>query len=373
MATIDSETMVRWADGTEATLGEVQAGEYDWMSDDYEVVPFPGHTLYKSADFSNEEYERGGIAKMVIDGGLGICKSCGAGEAELDEFATCRDYNQHRKAEREREQAKSRGQFWVQLQDILDSFDPERPYILLEHAADRLALTVTDPSRLCILTPSAHLRDVLATPARNPGRIKVMTAQMAVQQGLPDGDIVLLGHSRIGNSRNKIHRLIRHHQAARRGRAICIDRAIPGGISRYMVAAALGRARAVFGGYHDFMDRNFIVAQYGCVPVPGDFRAGKEAATAVEFMGLVNDRFAGMPNAWATGPEEEDDDENPACSDCKTPIGRDGCKCEPESVDENRPEIEPHEHGHCPECDTPYCMGNCQPGDRKAKAEMYPK
>lgn len=33
------DDIVRWCDGTEATWGEVCAGEYDWMSDDYEVIP----------------------------------------------------------------------------------------------------------------------------------------------------------------------------------------------------------------------------------------------------------------------------------------------------------------------------------------------
>lgn len=36
----DPENLVRWPDGTEATLGEVLAGDFDWKSDDYEVIPF---------------------------------------------------------------------------------------------------------------------------------------------------------------------------------------------------------------------------------------------------------------------------------------------------------------------------------------------
>ena len=34
------DDLVRWPDGTEATWDEVERGDYDWMSDDYEVIPF---------------------------------------------------------------------------------------------------------------------------------------------------------------------------------------------------------------------------------------------------------------------------------------------------------------------------------------------
>ena len=30
---------VRWPDGTEATWEDVERGDYDWMSDDYEIIP----------------------------------------------------------------------------------------------------------------------------------------------------------------------------------------------------------------------------------------------------------------------------------------------------------------------------------------------
>ena len=44
-----------------------------------------GHVLYTAADFTNEEIERGGaLVNAVIDGGLGVCKKCGAAEIELD-------------------------------------------------------------------------------------------------------------------------------------------------------------------------------------------------------------------------------------------------------------------------------------------------
>lgn len=36
--TIGPDTPIRWADGTEATLGEYQSGEFDFMSDDFEIV-----------------------------------------------------------------------------------------------------------------------------------------------------------------------------------------------------------------------------------------------------------------------------------------------------------------------------------------------
>lgn len=34
-----SDDIVVWPDLTVATVGEVRRGEYNWMSDDYEIVP----------------------------------------------------------------------------------------------------------------------------------------------------------------------------------------------------------------------------------------------------------------------------------------------------------------------------------------------
>ena len=36
----DPEDIFRWPDGAEATREEVERGDYDWMSDDYEVIPW---------------------------------------------------------------------------------------------------------------------------------------------------------------------------------------------------------------------------------------------------------------------------------------------------------------------------------------------
>lgn len=59
-----------------------------------------GHELYIPADFTNEEIDRRNqLAVMVIDGGLGICKKCGAGEAELEAYKDCASYREARKRE----------------------------------------------------------------------------------------------------------------------------------------------------------------------------------------------------------------------------------------------------------------------------------
>lgn len=50
------------------------------------------HELYEPKDFTNEEVERNSLAKMVVIGGLGICKKCGAGESELDDWPTCTEF-----------------------------------------------------------------------------------------------------------------------------------------------------------------------------------------------------------------------------------------------------------------------------------------
>lgn len=59
------------------------------------ITKLPGrsHTLCQPGDFTNQEYfEDIGVARLVIDGGLGICKNCGAGESELEDYQTCDAY-----------------------------------------------------------------------------------------------------------------------------------------------------------------------------------------------------------------------------------------------------------------------------------------
>lgn len=63
-----------------------------WAGREEQVSPKPrpvvnGHELHVDSDFRHEP--DGVISKLVIEGGLGICRNCGAGEAELDE-APCR-------------------------------------------------------------------------------------------------------------------------------------------------------------------------------------------------------------------------------------------------------------------------------------------
>lgn len=51
------------------------------------IYPFKAHTLYVPDDFkhmSGEEMEDNMTARLVLDGGLGICKVCGEYEAGLD-------------------------------------------------------------------------------------------------------------------------------------------------------------------------------------------------------------------------------------------------------------------------------------------------
>jgi len=58
------------------------------------------HVLYEPEDFTQAEYERRNvIAVMVIDGGLGVCKRCGASEYELKRWPTCEAYHAKTRAE----------------------------------------------------------------------------------------------------------------------------------------------------------------------------------------------------------------------------------------------------------------------------------
>jgi len=58
-----------------------------------------GHTLYTASDFTNEDLDSNQLAKLVVEGGLGICKNCAAGEVHLDDFKTCAEYIAHRALE----------------------------------------------------------------------------------------------------------------------------------------------------------------------------------------------------------------------------------------------------------------------------------
>lgn len=59
-------------------------------ADFVEIVEIKGenfiteHQLYESSDFKDEQYERpGSLARLVIDGGMAICKVCGGAEGSL--------------------------------------------------------------------------------------------------------------------------------------------------------------------------------------------------------------------------------------------------------------------------------------------------
>lgn len=53
----------------------------------------PGHDLYGPEDFTQEELDNRQLARLVVLGGLGICKRCKAAECELDDYPTCAAYN----------------------------------------------------------------------------------------------------------------------------------------------------------------------------------------------------------------------------------------------------------------------------------------
>ena len=56
-----------------------------------------GHTLYEPSDFTTEELDRrNALAVAVCEGGLGVCKVCGATEAELNNHPNCASYRTHR-------------------------------------------------------------------------------------------------------------------------------------------------------------------------------------------------------------------------------------------------------------------------------------
>lgn len=62
------------------------------------------HELYEPKDFTSDEYARRNVlAVMVIDGGLGVCKKCGAAEIELETWVTCQAYRAHSREQRVRE------------------------------------------------------------------------------------------------------------------------------------------------------------------------------------------------------------------------------------------------------------------------------
>ena len=51
------------------------------------------HILYEPKDFAQLQVDQSIVlARLVLDGGLSICKLCGAGEVELDDYPTCEEY-----------------------------------------------------------------------------------------------------------------------------------------------------------------------------------------------------------------------------------------------------------------------------------------
>ena len=107
--------------------------------------------------------------------------------------------------------------YWIDLQEIVTGAvqrsrsscgPPQQPF----GAAGR------GPENWCLLTPSTYIRDVFRKePERNPSGVQVMTTDMALRKGFPAPNVVLLGHSRIGNLSNKFHRAIRMHRLKRKG------------------------------------------------------------------------------------------------------------------------------------------------------------
>ena len=61
-----------------------------------------GHILYRADDFTHEEIERKNkLAVAVIEGGLSVCKRCGAVESDVFDFGTCKEYTDHKRKENE--------------------------------------------------------------------------------------------------------------------------------------------------------------------------------------------------------------------------------------------------------------------------------
>lgn len=65
------DQVVCWPDGTQATLGEVQAGEFNHMSDDYKVLP---EEIYADPDCTG----CGGGDKVPADEDYWRCPKCDA-------------------------------------------------------------------------------------------------------------------------------------------------------------------------------------------------------------------------------------------------------------------------------------------------------
>lgn len=56
-------------------------------------MPKQQHELYTDTDFNDEEREsRNQLYVNVVEGGLGVCKKCGAAEQDLLDFDNCTDY-----------------------------------------------------------------------------------------------------------------------------------------------------------------------------------------------------------------------------------------------------------------------------------------
>ena len=245
------------------------------------------HVLYTPGDFTNAEYESGsGLARMVIDGGLEVCKKCGAGEAELTDYRTCTAY-------RERTQQRF---FYTNAQRLIDGLDARKPFILMPHYLDRLILHFDRPDDWLVLTTSAAIRGLLRSRLRNPSGARVETFQKVTQDGALAKNVLMLGSSRIGHAQTKFHRLLRSHQTRQTVElAICVDSALPPMLKLFPTALALGLARKTYGHYSDFMEQHFYMSNVHGNLVPVRERHGAARSAYEAFLGMTDTRFAKDP------------------------------------------------------------------------------
>jgi hypothetical protein len=87
-----------WPKGTIVTREDldpdgVRPGFFDVILEGGHAQRVEDHELYKPSDFTHDEIaRRNQLAILVCEGGLGICKRCGAGEVQLDDYPTCEEY-----------------------------------------------------------------------------------------------------------------------------------------------------------------------------------------------------------------------------------------------------------------------------------------
>jgi hypothetical protein len=186
------------------------------------------------------------------------------------------------------------------LADVMSGFDPLRPFVLADHALDRLWCDpAQDNGGGLIVTRSRAMVDLLTAQGFPAAGYQVVTGQMFAMQyegrsPPPEWDrgkpLFILGEDLIGNSHSKTSRMARRWRGAG-GALVCVGSRVPEPRKMFPVARTLfrgdvfGRSRWGHEAYH------FQTRDWGRYLQVVGVRPDRERELYDAFGQLVDERF----------------------------------------------------------------------------------